>query len=161
MTSRKWSEVRRERTTNPAVTALDDAATWANGARNRLRSGSPDVESALNLAIANIGKAQKALAAANPAPTADRTALLMELESLRDSGYQPGYNGRPSCPFCANFIDSEETHTPTCPLPRIIRALAATPAPESPTRPIRGRGTGGATRTGRTVTPPPRQWADS
>jgi hypothetical protein len=43
------------------------------------------------------------------------------LQVLADHGYQPMYNGRPSCPFCANFVDDEQTHRPTCSL---IRALA-------------------------------------
>jgi hypothetical protein len=43
-----------------------------------------------------------------------------ELTHLRDHGYQPSYNGRPSCPFCANFIDDEETHAAGCPLVRAV-----------------------------------------
>lgn len=33
---------------------------------------------------------------------------------LREHGYMPMYNGRPSCPFCHNFVDEEETHNPGC-----------------------------------------------
>lgn len=33
---------------------------------------------------------------------------------LQASSYQPMYNGRPSCPFCGNYIDDEETHTDNC-----------------------------------------------
>lgn len=60
--------------------------------------------------------------AASPA-----TALLRlrgALEWLRDHGYQPGYNGRPSCPFCENFVDDEEGHDADCAL---VYALAALP----------------------------------
>lgn len=42
------------------------------------------------------------------------TALFEMLRNIRDQGYQPGYNGRPSCPFCENFVDDEETHEPEC-----------------------------------------------
>lgn len=56
----------------------------------------------------------------------------MELEHLRDNGYQPMYNGRPSCPFCANFLDDEETHTESCPL---VGFLAASERP--PVDPLR------------------------
>ncbi|HTR71894.1 MAG TPA: hypothetical protein VMH41_16920 [Mycobacteriales bacterium] len=49
--------------------------------------------------------------------------LLMALESLRDGGYQPRYNGRPSCPVCGNFVDDEETHTPGCVLVAAVNAL--------------------------------------
>lgn len=41
-------------------------------------------------------------------------ALREALEHLRDHGYQPMYNGRPSCPFCHQFVDDEETHLPSC-----------------------------------------------
>jgi hypothetical protein len=61
---------------------------------------------------------------------AERSRLLAEVERLRaliptlhdiyDNGYQPGYNGRPSCPFCGNFIDDEETHSDTCELRRAL-----------------------------------------
>ena len=47
------------------------------------------------------------------------------LEALRDYGYQPMYNGRPSCPRCLNFIDEEETHRPGCLLLHIDDALTA------------------------------------
>lgn len=57
---------------------------------------------------------------ANPAPAA---ALRAGLEGLRDHGYQPMYNGRPSCPFCLNFVDDEETHRPGCVL---VAALKGT-----------------------------------
>jgi hypothetical protein len=40
--------------------------------------------------------------------------LINNLRHLRDDGYQPSYNGRPSCPFCGNFVDDEETHDPKC-----------------------------------------------
>lgn len=40
--------------------------------------------------------------------------LQRALAHIRDSGYQPMYNGRPSCPFCHNFVDDEETHRPDC-----------------------------------------------
>ena len=40
--------------------------------------------------------------------------LRNHLLALRAHGYQPVYNGRPSCPFCDNFIDEEETHDPSC-----------------------------------------------
>jgi hypothetical protein len=40
--------------------------------------------------------------------------LVERLHTLRDHGYQPMYNGRPSCPFCSNFIDDEETHSSDC-----------------------------------------------
>ena len=36
------------------------------------------------------------------------------LDGLRVQGYQPMYNGRPSCPGCSNFVDEEETHKPGC-----------------------------------------------
>ena len=36
------------------------------------------------------------------------------LENVLLNGYQPRYNGRPSCPFCANFVDAEETHAADC-----------------------------------------------
>lgn len=40
--------------------------------------------------------------------------LVLETAILRASSYQPTYNGRPSCPFCGNFVDDEETHKPNC-----------------------------------------------
>jgi hypothetical protein len=40
--------------------------------------------------------------------------LRRALERLRDHGYQPMYNGRPSCPFCSSFVDAEETHAEGC-----------------------------------------------
>ncbi len=41
-------------------------------------------------------------------------ALGRQLRTIRDYGHQPMYNGRPSCPFCDNFVDEEETHRPGC-----------------------------------------------
>jgi hypothetical protein len=46
-------------------------------------------------------------------------ALVSRIEELEEaiyhaSRYQPMYNGRPSCPFCGNFVDDEETHTEDC-----------------------------------------------
>lgn len=38
----------------------------------------------------------------------------LELAILSASRYQPRYNGRPSCPFCGNYIDNEETHLESC-----------------------------------------------
>jgi hypothetical protein len=55
-------------------------------------------------------------------------ALRAALEGLRDHGYQPMYNGRPSCPFCANFVDDEETHRPGCILVAALAASDAGPA---------------------------------
>lgn len=43
----------------------------------------------------------------------DRIELL-EYAILQASRHQPMYNGRPSCPFCGNFVDSEEAHTTHC-----------------------------------------------
>lgn len=45
------------------------------------------------------------------------------LSRLRDRGYQPSYNGRPSCPFCSAFVDGEQTHSEECILlvPGIIK----------------------------------------
>jgi hypothetical protein len=40
--------------------------------------------------------------------------LRMALRAMRDYGYQPMYNGRPSCPFCGNFVDDEEGHNRGC-----------------------------------------------
>ncbi|MEO6666172.1 MAG: hypothetical protein ABIO65_05285 [Nitrospiria bacterium] len=40
--------------------------------------------------------------------------MVAALERLAHSGYQPMHNGRPSCPFCGNFIDAEEDHTASC-----------------------------------------------
>lgn len=40
--------------------------------------------------------------------------LWRALRNIRDFGYQPMYNGRPSCPFCNNFVDEEETHRKGC-----------------------------------------------
>lgn len=42
--------------------------------------------------------------------------LLVELQYLVEHGYQPSYNGRPSCPICGAFVDDEETHTKGCAL---------------------------------------------
>jgi len=57
---------------------------------------------------------------------AERRATVerLDLEGLRDHGYQPMYNGRPSCPFCLNFVDDEETHTEGCELVAILDAEA-------------------------------------
>ena len=46
-------------------------------------------------------------------------AMVDRIEELEQaiyhaSRYQPMYNGRPSCPFCRNFVDDEETHTADC-----------------------------------------------
>jgi hypothetical protein len=49
-------------------------------------------------------------------------ALTRALESIRDNGFQPMFNGRPSCPFCDRFVDEEETHSPHCVL---VVALAS------------------------------------
>jgi hypothetical protein len=54
--------------------------------------------------------------------------LRTALRHIHDSGYQPMYNGRPSCPFCHNFVDAEETHTPDCPL--VVALGASEPAGE-------------------------------
>ena len=43
------------------------------------------------------------------------------MTNLRDYGHQPMYNGRPSCPFCGNFVDDEQTHEPAC---ELVAALA-------------------------------------
>jgi hypothetical protein len=61
----------------------------------------------------------EALAAEGRA-TMERIDARLGLSALRDYGYQPMYNGRPSCPFCDNFVDDEETHTTTCPLIAIL-----------------------------------------
>lgn len=45
-----------------------------------------------------------------------RAQFMLTLQNLADNGYQPMYNGRPSCPFCLNFVDEEETHETNCPL---------------------------------------------
>lgn len=42
------------------------------------------------------------------------------LRVLYNYGYQPMYNGRPSCPFCNNFVDEEETHSKNCLLHKFI-----------------------------------------
>jgi hypothetical protein len=55
------------------------------------------------------------------APSAAAPALREALERLRDHGYQPMYNGRPSCPFCGTFVDDEESHRPSC---LLVAALA-------------------------------------
>jgi len=49
-------------------------------------------------------------------------ALAAALARIRDHGYQPMYNGRPSCPFCSNFVDDEETHRADCPLLAALRS---------------------------------------
>ncbi len=59
--------------------------------------------------------------------TVVRVELLYALEGLRDEGYQPSYNGRPSCPFCYNFVDDEETHAPGCVLVYALRLLIRQP----------------------------------
>jgi hypothetical protein len=60
--------------------------------------------------------------------------LREELEDLLRNGYQPMYNGRPSCPFCNHFVDSEETHADDCALvaalsPSITISDAEVPKP--------------------------------
>ena len=50
------------------------------------------------------------------------------LLELRRSGYQQMYNGRPSCPFCDNFVDDEETHDPDCILLRLRKSRRALPS---------------------------------
>ena len=55
--------------------------------------------------------------------------LRSRLQAIFDHGYQPMYNGRPSCPFCHNFVDEEETHTHGCALRAV---LAAQPEPGLP-----------------------------
>ncbi len=47
------------------------------------------------------------------------------LLDLKENGYQPTYNGRPSCPFCENFIDEEETHDKNCPLIKFLKSKEA------------------------------------
>ena len=42
---------------------------------------------------------------------------------LGASAHQPMYNGRPSCPFCDNFVDDEETHHPRCIVVSVRAAL--------------------------------------
>lgn len=44
----------------------------------------------------------------------DVPRLLRALAGIKRSGYQPMYNGRPSCPFCQHFVDEEQTHHPAC-----------------------------------------------
>ena len=39
--------------------------------------------------------------------------------------HQPMYNGRPSCPFCGNFVDDEETHVDGCVVLECRTALAS------------------------------------
>lgn len=51
--------------------------------------------------------------------------LITALERLRRHGYQPMYNGRPSCPFCGHFIDSEDRHAFGCVLDNGLDRLAA------------------------------------
>lgn len=45
---------------------------------------------------------------------AARRPLLEILAAMQS--HQPRYNGRPSCPYCGNFVDSEEWHTSSCAL---------------------------------------------
>lgn len=45
---------------------------------------------------------------------------------VRAGRYQPTYNGRPSCPFCGNFVDDEETHLPNCIVVECRQALSNT-----------------------------------
>ena len=61
------------------------------------------------------------------------TRLREALETLYRFGYQPMYNGRPSCPFCNHFIDDEDTHSAGCAL---RAALATEPAPLHVGRPM-------------------------
>jgi hypothetical protein len=63
-----------------------------------------------------------------PAATPTERALTAALERLYREGYQPMYNGRPSCPFCGNFVDDEETHTAGC----VLRSLDAERAARAP-----------------------------
>ena len=58
----------------------------------------------------------------HPEARADYEAALDALERLR-YGYQPMYNGRPSCPLCNNFVDDEETHKPDCLTVTVLRRL--------------------------------------
>lgn len=55
--------------------------------------------------------------------------LTARLRHIRDSGYQPMYNGRPSCPFCGNFVDNEETHSPDCVLVATLDAARGSAGP--------------------------------
>jgi hypothetical protein len=50
--------------------------------------------------------------------------LVSTLEYLRDVGFQPMYNGRPSCPFCQHFVDDEEEHHESCVLVTSLSILA-------------------------------------
>jgi len=50
------------------------------------------------------------------------TDIRPTLKHLFEKGYQPMYNGRPSCPFCFNFIDEEQGHTSDCSLRAYLRA---------------------------------------
>lgn len=46
-------------------------------------------------------------------------------ETIVDHGsHQPSYNGRPSCAFCDNFVDDEETHEMDCIVVECERALS-------------------------------------
>jgi hypothetical protein len=67
---------------------------------------------------------------ATPEP---RERLRDALIGLRDHGYQPRHNGRPSCPFCSRFVDDEETHAPGCVLLNLPATPASPPPPDGPT----------------------------
>lgn len=62
--------------------------------------------------------------------------LRMDLEHLLRNGYKPMYNGRPSCPFCENFVDADETHDDGCPL---VVAFADSPIVQVPVKATRKR----------------------
>jgi hypothetical protein len=47
--------------------------------------------------------------------------FLSRLKTMASFGYQPMYNGRPSCPFCAHFTDDEDTHADSCDLMAFLR----------------------------------------
>jgi hypothetical protein len=67
---------------------------------------------------------------ATPEP---RERLRDALIGLRDHGYQPRHNGRPSCPFCSRFVGDEETHAPGCVLLNLPATPASPPPPDGPT----------------------------
>lgn len=48
------------------------------------------------------------------AEAAESRVAELERIIVKASRYQPMYNGRPSCPFCGNFVDDEETHQDAC-----------------------------------------------
>jgi len=58
---------------------------------------------------------------ANGKETKIEEMMISSLDILYRHGYQPMYNGRPSCPFCSNFVDDEETHTKYCLLSAFVK----------------------------------------